>query len=328
MSSRSESDAVVWAAVGAVMGIVWFIKGFKELKVKRTIQNIPTCKINTGAIGTDVEVKGFVVANKDQLVTAPISNKKCALYHLEIQELRRNKNSTYWATIDKFFSEEGFYLDDDSGANALVLVDGAEIKRDGKVDDYRVSSSNFDSLPPALDTALRANKKKLKKFKMKKSSWFFSRDHRFLEWCFMPDEYIYVLGFAESGVKVKKSKKPKMKYYLKAKKAIQENEKLKKRFDTNQDGKLDFEELERGARIVAQRMADKFDKEKVEDLISKTKMIFKKNKPHPFIISNREEEDLVKHLSRWSALKIWGGPILTTACSAFLVWYFTAGGNF
>jgi hypothetical protein len=52
--------------------VAWFIKGFKELKIKRTIQNIPTSKINTGAVGTDVEIKGNIIVEKDKLVTAPI----------------------------------------------------------------------------------------------------------------------------------------------------------------------------------------------------------------------------------------------------------------
>jgi len=61
-SSNNEGDLVVGAAVGAVMGVVWFFRGFKELKIKRTIQNIPTSKIKTGAVGTDVEIKGNIVA--------------------------------------------------------------------------------------------------------------------------------------------------------------------------------------------------------------------------------------------------------------------------
>ena len=40
-------------------------------------------------------------------------------------------------------------------------------------------------------------------------------------------------------------------------------------------------------------------------------------KPHLFVISNRPEEELVKHMGTWSVVKIWCGPVLTVAC----VWY-------
>jgi hypothetical protein len=315
--SNNDGNLIIGAAIGAVMGVVWFIKGFKELKVKRTIQNIPTSKIKTGAVGTDVEIKGNIVTEKERLVTAPISGKQCIIYHIEIQVERRRKNSTYWATIDQFYSHKGFFVDDQSGATALVLVEGARINRKGKTDNYYFNSSNLDEMPDTLRKSLTTNQYKLKKFKLKKSSWLLSSKYRLLEWCFMPNEEVYILGHAESGLRLEKIKKPKLKYFLKAKKAIQENEKLKVRYDTNQDGRLDHDELERGAQILAQRLSDKYSKEKLEELIPKTKLIFKKKKPHPFVISNRPEHELVEHMGKLSVLKIWGGPILTVAC----VWY-------
>ena len=51
---------------------------------------------------------------------------------------------------------------------------------------------------------------------------------------------------------------------------------------------------------------------------AKTKLIFKKRKPHPFVISNRPEEELVKHMGAWAVVKIWGGPVLTMACVFYL----------
>ncbi|MDH3256746.1 MAG: hypothetical protein OEM27_03945 [Nitrospinota bacterium] len=316
-SSSNDGDLIMGAAVGAVMGVVWFFKGFKELKIKRTIQNIPTSKINTGAVGTDVEIKGNIIAEKEKLVTAPISGQACAIYHIEIQVERRRKDNTYWVTIDRFYSHEGFYVDDQSGATALVLAEGARVNRKGKTDDYYFSSSELDEMTDLLRKSLTTNQHKLKKFKFKKTSWLFSEKYRLREWHFLPNEEVYILGHAESGLRFNKIKKPKLKYFLKAKKTIQESKELEARYDTNRDGTLDHNELERGAQILAQRLSDTYSKEKLEELIPKTKLIFKKKKPHPFIISNRPEGELVQHLGTWSTLKIWGGPVLTLAC----VWY-------
>lgn len=313
------------AAIGAVMGVVWFLKGFKELKIKRTIQNIPTSKINTGAVGTNVEIKGNIIVEKERLVNAPISGQQCAIFNLEIQVERRRKDHTYWATIDQFYSHEGFYVDDQSGATALVLTKGARVNRKGKTDNYYFSSSDMDEIPDMLRKALTSNQHKLKKFKFKETSWLFSEKYRVLEWCFMPNEVVYVLGHAESGLRFEKIRKPKMKYFIKAKKAIEGDEKLMAKYDANRDGNLDHMELERGAQILAQRLSDQYSNETLKELIPKTKLIFKKKKPHPFVISNRHEEELVDHMGKWSVLKIWGGPVLTVAC----VWYlFVTFSNF
>ena len=67
MTTHNDGDLIMGAAIGAVMGVVWFFKGFKELKTKRTIQNIPTSKIETGAVGTNVEIKGNIVAEKEKM---------------------------------------------------------------------------------------------------------------------------------------------------------------------------------------------------------------------------------------------------------------------
>jgi hypothetical protein len=306
------------------MGVVWFIKGFKELKTKRTIQNIPTSKIKTGAVGTDVEIKGNIIAEKDRMVVAPISGQQCVIYHIEIQVERRRKNNTYWATVDQFYSDEGFYVDDQSGATALVLIKGARVNQKNKTKNYYFNSSDIDEFPDLLQKSLTSNQHKLKSFKLKKSSWLFSSRYRILEWCFMPNEEVYVLGYAESGLRFEKIKKPKMKHYLGAKKAIQVDEKLQERFDTNRDGTLDHGELERGAQVLAQRVSDQ-QTEQMEELIPNTKLIFRNKKPHPFIISNRPEKELVQHMGTWSTLKIWGGPVLTVAC----IWYlFTTLSNF
>jgi len=318
MTTNNDGDFIMGAAIGTVMGIVWFVKGFQELKIKRTIQNIPTSKINTGAVGTNVEIKGKIIVERKKLVTAPISGQQCALYHLEIQQERRRKNSTYWQTIDQFYSHEGFYIDDQSGATALVLVGGAKIKREGQTNNIYINSNNFDEIPLTLRKALTENQKKIKRFKLKKTSWLFSSKYRVLEWRFKPNEEVYVLGHAESGLRLQKIKKPRLKYFLKARKAIQKDKKLKARYDANRDGTLDHNELERGAQMLAQRLSDKYSKEKLEELIPKTKLIFKKKKPHPFIISNRPEGELVKHMGTWSVVKIWGGPVLTMACVFYL----------
>jgi len=263
--------------------------------------------------------EALIISEKDKLVTSPISGVLCVFYSVEIQKLKRSKNSSHWHTIDQFYSHKGFYVDDDSGANALVMVDGAKITRKGREKIFRMSSNNFDEMPANLRAALTANKVQLKRFKLKDTSWLFSNSYRFLEWFFQEEEEIYILGFAESGIKAPKRKKIKFKTFLKAKKMIEADAKLKKKFDANQDGTLDPDELERGAKKIAMQLDNKYSAKKVEELSLKTKMIFKKKNPHPFHISTMKEEDLVKSIGWKSSLMIWGGPVLTIAGSIYLI---------
>ena len=329
-----EGSEPIIALIGLGLGVYFFFAGFRELKSKRIIQNIPTSKINTGAVGTNVEVTGRIVCERYQIVHAPISGRPCAFYSIEIQRWERNRsnrssslgshnsgigfNRGRWVTVESFNSGKGFFIDDNSGANAMVLVNGAVIKRKGGTQDYELQSNNFDQMPAGLRQALEANQKKLRKFKLKNASWLFSKRFRFREWNFPVGEKIFVLGHADSGLRAPKRNRMKFKTFLKAKKAIQESDKLKARFDTDKDGNLDEAELERGAKILALQLESKYSKEKLEDLASKTKMVFKQKKPNPFYISNMSEKDLIKDLATWSTLKIWGGPILSTGCVTYL----------
>ena len=175
-----EGSEPIMAVVGLGLGIYFFFAGFKELKSKRIIQNIPTSKINTGAVGTNVEVTGRIVCEKDQIVKAPISGRPCAFYSIEIQRWERNRNRSigsfgnhsrtgfnrgHWVTVESFYSGKGFFIDDNSGANAMVFADGAIIKRKGVTQDFEMQSNNFDQMPSGLRQALETNQRKLRKFK-------------------------------------------------------------------------------------------------------------------------------------------------------------------
>lgn len=280
---------LVYPVIGIGAGIYWFYTGFRDFKHCRTIENIPTSKIGTGAVGTNVEVKGRILHGEEKQLQGPVSGRDCVFYSVEIQKLVRSKNSSHWKTIDQFFSDAEFLLDDGSGAIASVYVRGAKIQRKGGIREVQARSNNFSMLPASLLTALNANKGELKSFKLEKSSWLFSGEYRFLEWCFSADETIYVLGYAESGLKAPKKKKLKFANFLKARKQIESDPELQSRFDQDQDGVLDEWETERGAKIIGERLQAEDGPVQVAEPVAKTKMIFKKRSSYPFIISNMPE---------------------------------------
>lgn len=173
-------------------------------------------------------------------------------------------------------------------------------------------------MPVKLRSELTQHAKEIKRFKLKETSWLFSNRYRFVEWRFNKGEPIYVLGYAESGLKIAKKEKLKLKYFMKAKKLIQSNPKAKARFDANKDGVLSQKELEWGAKIIGRQLQSKYSPKKIEELMPKTKMVFKHRRSYPFIISNLKETDLVKSMG-WTAIaKIWGGPVLTIGGTVYL----------
>ena len=70
-------------------GSVSLFYGFSRLKKYMLINNTPTSKIRSVAMGL-VEIKGSVVA-KDTLKT-PFSNQDCIYYEYEVREYRRHLN--------------------------------------------------------------------------------------------------------------------------------------------------------------------------------------------------------------------------------------------
>ncbi|NIP99906.1 MAG: hypothetical protein GWM98_26830 [Nitrospinaceae bacterium] len=58
--------------------------------------------------------------------------------------------------------------------------------------------------------------------------------------------------------------------------------------------------------------------DKKESPSSRAKMIFRKREPYPFLISNMREKDLIRKLSGWATLKVWGGPAVTIGSVAYL----------
>lgn len=143
----------------------WFIwmfsSNFRLLKKKRAIQDIPTSKMRSIAMG-QVEVNGDVVAATETL-TEPIDEIECVYYELIISELERGD----WKIIHFETKSKSFLLNDDTGS---VLIPGSLIpnilgmfasKERGIANiDLNKTSSYFASpnkFPKALKTYCKKN---------------------------------------------------------------------------------------------------------------------------------------------------------------------------
>ncbi len=84
--------------MGTIIGVIFLFiplaiccfligMGFKQLRAKMQVEGIPTVKISTGAIGTNVEIKGMILTPKDNLIIGTVSEKPCAFYQITIEKM-------------------------------------------------------------------------------------------------------------------------------------------------------------------------------------------------------------------------------------------------
>jgi hypothetical protein len=110
----------LYATLALLGGVYLFFKGFRDLTRLRLIENTPTARIRSMAMGL-VEVNGVVEGRST--VRAPFSGRPCAYWQVEVAV--RNGRRHSWSTIHRRSSGQPFFLRDDTGV-ALVYPQGAE----------------------------------------------------------------------------------------------------------------------------------------------------------------------------------------------------------
>ena len=114
---------IPWLAAAALAGGPWlFWKGFRQLRTLRLIQNTPTARIRSMAMGL-VELHGRVRARS--ALTAPFSARTCAYWEVDVSVRGRRRGG--WTVIHRNRSGHPFFLEDDTGA-ALLYPGGSECR--------------------------------------------------------------------------------------------------------------------------------------------------------------------------------------------------------
>ena len=103
-------------------GPALFVSGFRDLRVKRLIQNTPTARIRSMAMGL-VEISGKIGARSS--VAAPFSGRPCAYWQIDIATRGRRRKS--WNIVHRNASGNPFFLRDGTGS-ALIYPHDAECK--------------------------------------------------------------------------------------------------------------------------------------------------------------------------------------------------------
>ena len=109
---------------GGLVALTGTFVGFRKIKEKRYIENIPT-SLSTGLAYGPAEIQGKV-ERKTESLTGPLSNTPCVQYHYVVKEKRGSGKKAKWVTVTDETRLIDFYCRDSEGI-VPVNLNGAEI---------------------------------------------------------------------------------------------------------------------------------------------------------------------------------------------------------
>lgn len=174
-----------YATLSLLGGPALFWGGFKDMKRRRLMQDTPTARIRSMAMGL-VEVNGTV--EQRSTVTAPFSNRPCVYWQVEIA--MRSGRRHGWTTIHKNSSGNPFFLRDETGL-ALVYPSGSDCEVAHGVEETTLGLS----LPAFYQDYMRKNGIWMRHVARLSSL-------RFRERTISAGERVYVLGTAVPSAQV------------------------------------------------------------------------------------------------------------------------------
>jgi len=187
-----EMKIYLIAVIGIIVGLALFFQGLKKMKLKRTIQNTPTSKVRSIAMGL-VELIGKA-APFQQTIKSPFSQADCVFYKYTVEEYKletttdsdgNTKTEGRWEEIQSGRSDNLLCLEDDTGT-VPVNPDRAEVAIPV---DRVITSSDYGNFASTISA-----------FFDSQSIIFgstFGRQLRFTEHYIEPGDPLYVLGTAE-----------------------------------------------------------------------------------------------------------------------------------
>jgi E3 Ubiquitin ligase len=119
----SKDDGIFLAAIGALVGVYVFYRGFHLLQRKRLILNTPASKIRSAAMGL-VEINGLAAG--PYTMVAPITGVPCYYFHTTAWQWQQRGKNSQWVKVADERLHLPFYLDDNTG-RVLVDPQGAEM---------------------------------------------------------------------------------------------------------------------------------------------------------------------------------------------------------
>lgn len=298
-------ETLIYLVVFSGVGVWLFFDGFKKLRRKRLIENIPTSKIRSMAMGL-VELQGKAGQWLYSL-KGPLTGRDCVFYKYLIERYERRGKNSRWVKVAAGGSYDNlFHLDDSTGK---VLINPRRAELNLAKPDFNFESGLFGGdIPSNLANFLDQNG-------IKYQTWFGKQRLRFQEWDICSNDQVYVLGTVNKNENFVSDFKMKLNERLRELKAKPEE---MKKFDSDGDGTVSVYEWEQAvAKIKAEMLEEQL---KQPEQAQETDFVIDKGQEETiFIISEKSEKDLLQSLSWQSLAEISGGAILACICIYFLI---------
>ncbi|MHB9154176.1 MAG: GIDE domain-containing protein [Endomicrobiales bacterium] len=262
------------------VGFLLFFFGFRELRKKWLVENTPTSRVRSAAMGV-CELCG--IAKGKTPLKSPHTGTDCVFYRFTAEkETRNSKGHTSWATVRDERSTAYFYVEDATGR---LLVD-----------------------PLGAEALL------VKDFEAVEGGGIFSGRMRYREWFVKPGDYVYVLGTVKKSRDAAVERGERLRAKLRELK--NDREKISS-FDLDKDGQISIDEWDRARAALEQELLrEELQKtpENGDDIV-----VAAGESEKTFIISDRDEEDVKKSIALRSFLCVFGGGGLAAVMAASLL---------
>jgi hypothetical protein len=298
------------AVLGLGLGLYFFWKGFRELKLKKLIDGIATSKVRSLAMGT-VELFGRTESFQD--LVDPVYELACVYYEVEAKEQRGSGKNSSWVTIYRNRSPFPFYLADETG-RIPVLPAGAKLYMDRDLD-FTTNAVDRFFAASAADPVQRF---------VSRLSCASGATVRIEATILREQEPLYVLGYAAPsltpltlGERISGAARQAAASLLELARQLKADPARMKALDKNKDGTVDAQEWDEGLKAYRAEMDQKAQVEALAPLPPE-EIVVRKSPEGLLILSDKSEKDIVKSLGRRAFLEILGGPALVLWCAAYL----------
>jgi hypothetical protein len=267
-------------ALPALFSAALFVGGFYCLRLKRLIENTPTSRIRSMAMGM-VELHGR--ARRKYALVSPATQTACVWYRL--RRYRRNRKSGWQLFRQSDSGAVPFLLDDGTGA-VTINPDGARVRA-------RVCQEGFPGQEGLMVPSWSGT----------------DPDEKWVEEVIHEGTSLYVLGTARPLKKAGPSLGERLREALRE---LKNDPQMLKKYDRNGDGRLDTDEWDAARADVEEKILHAQLRQRETPLPGSATVEIGRSYSHtrPFMISQTESE---MHLTRsytWSMAGLFVGALI------------------
>jgi len=138
-TSTGPFGSSILAMLSLLLATLMAWLGFRRIRLKRTIENLPT-SLSAGVAYGLTELVGAARYEKDDPpLKGPLSGRDCTWFHYVVKERRGSGKNAKWVTIENRRTDRRFWLEDREGripvdpGNAEMMVSCCDTKRQGRM---------------------------------------------------------------------------------------------------------------------------------------------------------------------------------------------------